>query len=119
MARNVACGCALFLSAVVSIFGQGDLKKVTKGEALSAVVSKPQPIYPPVARQMKVEGSVELEATVAEDGKVEKVVIISGNPMLTHPSAEALKMWRFKPFLEDGKPVKVVAPVNFNFKIGD
>ncbi|HUA59863.1 MAG TPA: TonB family protein, partial [Verrucomicrobiae bacterium] len=60
-----------------------------------------------------------LDATISEEGKVEKVAIVSGNPMLTHPAAEALKMWRFKPFLEDGKPVKVVAPVSFSFKVGD
>jgi len=98
-------------------FAQGDIRKLTKSEALNAAITKNQPAYPAVARQMRVEGVVELEAVVSEDGKVEKVNILSGNAMLTHPAADALKTWKFKAFVEDGKPVKVLAPVSFTFKV--
>ena len=60
-------------------------KKVTKNEGLNAVTSKVSPDYPPIARQLKIVGDVELEVLVAETGTVEKVNIVSGNPVLTRP----------------------------------
>ena len=108
----------VFLLGASRAFPQGEIKKVSKNDALSAVTAKTQPVYPPVARQMRVEGIVELEAVISEEGKVEKVNILSGNPMLTHPAADALKSWHFKAFTnEDGKPVKVLAPVSFTFSL--
>jgi periplasmic protein TonB len=98
-------------------FGQEVAKKISNAEAMSAATSKTQPDYPPVAKQFRVEGKVELEAVVGESGKVEKVNIVSGNSMLTHAAAEALKTWKFTPFTEDGKPVKALAPVSFTFKL--
>jgi protein TonB len=69
-----------------------------------------------MALQLRIEGSVDLEAIVTESGSVEKVNIISGNPVLTKPASEALKKWKFRPFVADGKPVRVVAPVIMTFK---
>jgi periplasmic protein TonB len=97
--------------------GQEAPKKVTKAEALGAVADKVQPDYPSAARQLKIEGSVELEALVAETGSVEKVSILSGNPVLTRPASEALRKWRFRPFTAQGKPTKALAPVTFSFKL--
>jgi protein TonB len=54
---------------------------------------------------------------VAENGSVKKVDIVSGNPVLTGPTATAAKAWKFKPFVEDGKPVQVMAPITVNFKL--
>ena len=104
-----------FVLATVA-YGQAP-KKVSKGEALTNVASKVAPEYPPVAKQLRIEGSVELEATVAEDGSVEDVAIVSGNPVLTKPAVAALKKWKFTPFTDGGKPVKAVAPVSMAFKM--
>ncbi len=90
--------------------------KLTRAEALEAVVSKVQPEYPTIATQLKIEGDVDLAAVVGENGAVEKVNILSGNPILTRPAADALKRWKFKPFTADGKPVKALAPVTIHFK---
>jgi TonB family protein len=98
-------------------FAQNSPKKVTQQEAVKAAISKVQPEYPPIARQLKVSGTVELEAVVDETGKVEQVKIISGNPILTAPASAALKRWKFTPFTEDGKPVKAVTSFNFNFRL--
>jgi TonB family protein len=92
-------------------------KKVTKSEGLNAVTTKISPEYPSMAKQLKIEGAVELEAVVSETGIVEKVNIISGNPMLTRPSADAFKKWKFAPFTSDGKVVKALVPVSFTFKM--
>ncbi len=98
-------------------FAQDAPKKVTKIEGLNAVTSKVAPEYPPIARQLKLEGSVELEAVVSESGAVEKVNIVSGNPVLTRPAADAIKKWKFAPFTSEGKAVKAVVPVSLSFKM--
>ena len=84
---------------------------------MNAVASKVQPDYPPIAKQMKIQGTVELEVFIEENGNVKKVDIVSGNAVLTGSAAQAVKLWKFKPFLEDGKAVPVVAPITMNFKM--
>lgn len=94
---------------------EGAPKKVTQGEALGAVVTKVSPEYPALAKQLKIAGSVELDVLIAENGSVETVTPISGNPVLTKPAAEAVKKWKFKPFQQDGAPVKAQAALKINF----
>jgi protein TonB len=98
------------------LLAQGPLKKVTRVEAMNAVTSRSQPDYPAMARQLKIEGTVELDAVVTETGTVEEVSIVSGNPILTKPAAEAVKKWKFAPFLQDGKPIRASAPITIVFK---
>lgn len=107
---------ACWLSAAV-IFGQGGPKKLTRAEALAAVASKTSPEYPAVARQLKLEGTVEIEAVISEQGTVEEVRVVSGNPVLTKSAAEAVKKWKFTPVTSGGKPVKAVAPLGISFKL--
>lgn len=98
-------------------FCQGGPKKLTRSEALSSVVSRIPPEYPSIARQLRLEGVVELEVLVAESGAVEQVNIISGNPVLTKPAAEAAKKWKFAPSQEAGKAVKALAPISVTFHL--
>lgn len=112
--RNLIALFAL-LGSVVS--AQDAPKKISKAEALGAVASRVQPAYPSIARQLKVQGTVELNVTVKENGSVAKVDIVSGNPMLTVAAADALKLWKFRPFTEDGKAIEVVAPISVEFKL--
>jgi protein TonB len=107
----------LALALSLPLCAQDAPKKVSRSEALTAAVTKVQPDYPPAARQLKIEGAVELEAVVSEGGTVEKVNILSGNPVLTRPAVEAVKRWKFTPFTADGKAVKALAPVLFTFKM--
>ena len=115
--RQWTAWSVLILAIGMSGFAQSELKKISYAEAKAAVQSRVQPEYPPMAKQLKVQGEVELEALVGEDGAVEKVNIVSGNAVLTKPAAEALKKWKFKPFTADGKPVKVLAPIRIGFSI--
>jgi periplasmic protein TonB len=100
-----------------ALFAQDAPKKVSKLDGLNNATSKVQPEYPQMARQLKIEGQVELEAVVAESGAVEKVNIVSGNPVLTRPAVDALKKWKFAPFTDSGKAVKAVVPVSLSFKL--
>ena len=92
-------------------------KKVSKSDGLNAVTTKVSPEYPAIAKQLKIEGPVELEALVSESGAVEKVNILSGNPVLTRPASDAVKKWKFAPFTSDGKAIKALVPVSMSFKM--
>jgi len=119
-ARNLKrLGAALWilLSLVVICHAQEQTKKVSKSDGINAATAKVQPEYPAIARQLKIEGAVELEAVVSESGTVEKVNILSGNPVLTKPAADALRKWKFAPFSAEGKVVKALVPVSLNFKM--
>ena len=105
----------LFCVLALATVGLCQEKKLSQAEASSAAITKVEPRYPDLARQLNISGVVELEAIVAESGSVEKVNIVSGNPVLTKVGSEALMMWKFRPALADGKPVRAIAPVTFKF----
>jgi protein TonB len=105
---------ALFLGTSLA---QDAPKKVSKSEGLNAVTTKVAPDYPAIAKQLKIEGAVELEVLVTESGTVDKVNIVSGNPVLTRPASEAVKKWKYAPFTSDGKAVKALVPVSLSFKM--
>lgn len=111
----------VLLATVVMMSGpasaQGTPKKVSLSEAAGATATKVPPEYPPVAKQLRLQGVVELEAVVTETGAVETVNVVSGNPVLTKPAAAAVKKWKFHPFTEGGKPVRALAPVTISFKL--
>jgi len=108
---------AAILLLNIAAFSQEAQKKVSRSEAETAVLTRVQPEYPNAARQLKIQGAVELEAMVNAAGDVEKVNIVSGNPVLTRPAAEAVKKWKFKQFTIDGKAVSADVPVTINFKL--
>ena len=109
----------LLIACSAVAYCQEPAKKLTRSEAMSAAVNKVEPEFPLIARQLKIEGSVELEAVVTEGGAVDKVNIVSGNPVLTKPAVDALKKWKFSPVQVDGKPARVLAPVMFTFARGN
>jgi TonB family protein len=84
---------------------------------MGAVTSKVGPDFPPMGRQLKIHGAAEVEATIGESGAVEHVKPVSGTPVLTKTASEALLKWKFKPFTEDGKPIKVTATFSFKFSL--
>jgi len=104
------------LLAIVQLASADSEKHLTSSESMAAAVSKPQPEYPAIAKQLKLEGAVSLNAYVTEDGTVDHVETVSGNPVLVRSAEEALKHWKFNKQTDDGKPVKFVANVTFNFK---
>ena len=94
---------------------QGAPKKITQAEAMSAAVTKVQPEFPALARQLKISGAVELDVVIGESGSVESVTPISGNPVLTRPAVDAMKKWKFKPFQKDGAAVRAQAEMKITF----
>jgi periplasmic protein TonB len=110
--KKLACLSGLLLIGSVA---RAEVR-VAGAEAMKAVVSRVQPEYSPIARQMKVAGSVEVEAVVDPSGKVESVKAVSGNPMLTQSAIAAVQKWKFTPFTENGQPAKAVATLKFDFR---
>lgn len=96
---------------------QDGVRHITQAEALKAAVSKPQPEYPAIARQLKVEGKVELEVSIRSDGNVDAVKILTGNATLTGSAVNAVKRWHFEPLTLEGKPIRAVAVLSFTFKL--
>ena len=117
LSRRLGAFLVLAAAMVFSCAAEDQPKKISKTEGLNAATTKVQPEYPAMAKQLKIEGAVELEALVSENGTVEKVNIVSGNPILTRPASDAVKKWKFAPFTADGKTVKALVPVSMNFKM--
>ena len=78
-----------------------------------------QPSYPALARQAKVQGTVDLSVILSEEGAVQTVDVLSGHPLLIPAAIEAVKQWRYKPTLLNGKPVEVETTVEINFALSD
>jgi protein TonB len=82
------------------------------------IVHIEQPKYPPEAKRANVTGVVILEATVTEQGTVEKVKVISGPPMLVGPAVEAVSKWRYEPTYLNGQAVPVILTARISFSLG-
>jgi protein TonB len=80
------------------------------------VVSVP-PDYPLLARQMKVQGAVSLQALISREGTIQELQILSGPGILAAAAREAVKQWHFKPYLLNGQPVETQARITVNFTI--
>jgi TonB family protein len=81
------------------------------------VINKPQPEYPPIAKAARAQGTVVVQAVVDEEGKVIAAQAISGNPLLQAAAVKASRDARFSPILIEGKPVKVVGTISYNFAL--
>jgi protein TonB len=94
-----------------------NVKHVTHNEAVEAATNKPTPEYSAIAKQLKLQGTVQLNVYVTEGGKVERIEGVAGNPLLIKCAEDTLRKWTFQPFAEEGKPVKAVAGLTFTFKL--
>jgi protein TonB len=81
-----------------------------------AVVTRVNPEFPAVARQLRLAGRAELDVYVTPDGDVDKVQPLNGNPVFTNCAVAAVKKWKFAPFKADGKPTRAVGTVAFDFR---
>jgi len=82
------------------------------------LIRRRDPVYPPLARQARLQGVVRLEAVIGPDGRVEQVQAISGPPLLRQAAMDAVKQWVYQPSLLNGQPVRVTTQVEVNFTLG-
>ena len=74
-------------------------------------------IYPLLGQHTKVQGSVVLQAVVAADGTIENLRVLSGPAILAPAAQQAVREWRFKPYIQNGQPVETKAKITVNFSI--
>lgn len=83
------------------------------------LVKKVKPVYPKEAILEGIQGQVWLKVMISETGEVEKTEVVSGNPILGRAAMDAVKQWRYKPFIQDGHAIKVTTKVPVNFAFSD
>jgi protein TonB len=81
------------------------------------VVSRVDPSYPLLAKQMKVQGAVVLEALISRTGSIQDIQVLSGPAILSEAAREAVKQWHFKPYYQGGRAVETAARITVNFTI--
>jgi len=83
------------------------------------LIYRVQPVYPPIARAARAQGSVELRATISKTGLIENLTLISGHPTLSQSAIEAVRQWRYRPYLLNGEAVEVETEVTVNFVLSE
>jgi protein TonB len=91
--------------------------RVSSGVSTGLLIKKVQPNYPPLAKQARIQGHVLLQAEISKDGTIQNLQLISGHPMLAPAAIEAVKQWRYKPYLLNGEPVAVETQVDVIFSL--
>jgi protein TonB len=91
--------------------------RVSQGVTKGLVVYRVEPTYPPVAQQARIQGVVVLTAIIDKNGNIQNLRLVSGHPMLTPVAINAVKQWRYKPFLLNGQPVEVETTVTVTFQL--
>jgi TonB family protein len=99
-----------------SVVSAADRVQLSPQTTQSVRVSVP-PNYPLLARQMKVQGAVNLQALISREGTIQELQILSGPSILAAAAREAVRQWRFKPYLQNGQPVETQARITVNFTI--
>jgi len=81
------------------------------------LIHRVQPAYPPLARQARIQGTVVLRAIISRDGRIENLQVLSGHPMLVPAAIEAVRQWRYQPYILNDQPVEVETQVTVNFTL--
>jgi periplasmic protein TonB len=91
--------------------------QVSQGVTQGLLVRQVKPQYPAMARETRVEGDVVLAAVIDKDGVVSDVRAISGPALLIPPALQAVRQWRYKPYLLNGQPVEVETQIKVQFRL--
>jgi TonB family protein len=86
-------------------------------DAAQVLVHPVQPNYPLLAKQMKVQGAVVLQALIGKEGTIQDLHVVSGPAILSSAAREAVKQWRFKPYYQAGQAVETEARITVTFTI--
>jgi protein TonB len=91
--------------------------RISQGVSEGMIVKRVQPTYPAQARQMHLEGTVELQANISQSGSISEIKQISGSPILGRAAIDAVRQWKYKPYYLNGQPVEIQTSVTVNFKL--
>jgi protein TonB len=91
---------------------------VPPGIQQQRLIHNVRPVYPTLAKQAHIQGTVRLAALIDEDGVVERLRLISGHPFLVKATFDAVKQWRYRPATYHGVPVAVISTIDVTFSLG-
>jgi len=91
--------------------------KVSQGVSQGLLVKSVPPVYPALARQMRLQGNVELLASIGKDGSITDVKLLTGDSVLARAAVEAVKQWKYKPYYLDDQPVAIQTQITVKFKL--
>lgn len=105
----------------VIVLKAAPLKKVSISSGVMAgnLLEKTMPQYPAIARATRTQGTVVVQATISQAGLIENLRVISGPPILQQAAVDAIRSWRYKPYLLNGVPVEVETTINIVFNLGE
>lgn len=92
--------------------------RVSSGVTAGLLMKKVEPAYPPLAKTARVQGVVVLHAIISKEGTIEGLTLVSGPAMLAPAAIEAVKQWRYKPYLLNGEPIELDTTVEVHFNLG-
>ena len=101
----------------VSLTSSSETVRLSAGESIGPATKKVMPHYPPEAKNARAQGTVQVEITVSESGKVIEAKAISGHELLRDAAVEAAKQWEFKPTEDSGAPVTRQGVLTFSFAL--
>ncbi len=90
---------------------------ISSGVMEGMLIGKVLPVYPAPARAMRIAGRVELQATISRDGTIDHLRVVDGPVLLQAAALEAVRQWRYRPYLLNGEPVEVETTINVDFKL--
>ena len=91
--------------------------RVSSGVTQGMVVKRVEPAYPAIAKTARVQGTVILAAVIGKDGTIQNLHVVSGHPLLQGAAMDAVKQWRYKPYILNGEPVEVDTQVEVHFTL--
>jgi protein TonB len=91
--------------------------KVGGNVQAAKLMKQPKPVYPPLAKQARIQGVVRLNAVIGKDGTIQNLTAASGHPLLVPAAMEAVKQWVYQPTLLNGEPVEVITQIDVNFTL--
>ena len=91
---------------------------ISSGVAIGMLIQKTPPDYPTIAKTARVSGTVEVHATISTNGTIKDLHAVSGPVMLRQAAADAVRKWRYKPYMLNNRPVEVETTINVIFTLG-
>jgi periplasmic protein TonB len=77
-----------------------------------------QPVYPALAKPIRVQGDVVLTAIISKEGAIDSLRVLSGHPMLVPAAVDAVKQWRYRPYVLNGERIEVETRITVSFRLG-
>jgi protein TonB len=91
--------------------------KLSEGVVQAQLISRVEPRYPPLALQIRLQGTVRLQAIINRDGRITSLEVVSGHPLLVQSALDAVRQWRYRPTMLDGGPVEVETTISVVFQL--